>query len=152
MYLANKEVWQHVKDQRQICPKSYGMAATHIGEVETNTYRPAHILGRPGGEAKGLGSWAINQLVAFLNLSIVLSAHCTLYKTYPHSALNIELDCIVPAGPRPILIVSPPGHTYGQTGQKAPGFIAPLPFRLLGTCYCRHRGFTSSQFKQIYRL
>ena len=59
---------------------------------------PAHILGRPGGEAKGLGSWAINQLVAFLNLSIVLSAHCTLYKTYPHSALNIELDCIVPAG------------------------------------------------------
>ena len=54
-----------MKDQRQICPKSYGMAATHIGEVETNTYRPAHILGRPGGEAKGPRCWAINQLVAF---------------------------------------------------------------------------------------
>ena len=86
---------------------------THI-----RTHRYTHILRKPGGEAKGLESWAIKQLAAFLNLSILLSIRALLripYSTDPHSTLNIVSDRIVLCcAPPPILIVSPWPHTWSN--------------------------------------
>ena len=68
MYLANKEVWQHVKDQRQICPKSYGMAATHIGEVETYTAGSHTGEARRRGQGSGeLGNKPISRIPKLIN-------------------------------------------------------------------------------------
>ena len=115
---------------------------------------PVTYWGGPAARPRVWSGWAIKQLAAFLNLSILLSTHCT-HIVLDGSSLrpqySIGSDCIVLYRvPRPILIVSPDPcrpPTHGQTGHMAPAFIAPLTFRLLGTCYCRHRGFTISQSK-----
>ena len=122
---------------------------THIHmytHIHIYTWRRATYWGGPAARPRVLGSWAIKQLVAFLNLSIVLSAHCIHILL---RILNIVLDRIVLYGRGCSANINclTPGPTHGQTGHKAPGFIAPRNFGLLGTCYCRHRGFTISLLK-----
>ena len=81
---------------------SHVMEAVHVyTKLVLPTDRAGHILRRPGGEAKGLVGWAIKQLAAFLNLSILLSTHCT-HIVLDGSSLrpqySIGSDCIVPDG------------------------------------------------------
>ena len=120
---------------------------SHIGEtvhaclyVYTCTcMETRHILRRPRGEAKGLGELgnkAISRIPKLIN--------CPPNALYPYSTADPQYSIGLCGAPRTILIVS---HTHGQTGHKAPGFIAPLNFGVLGTCYSRHRGFTRSLLK-----